>query len=64
PVKNEIAAVNNLWDKYVPALETGSIDPEVNVPKFLEELKAAGIDKVIAEKQEQLNEWAEKMGKK
>jgi len=64
PVKNEIAAVNNLWDKYVPALETGSIDPEVNVPKFLEELKAAGIDKIIAEKQKQLNEWAVKMGKK
>lgn len=64
PVKNEIAAVNNLWDKYVPALETGSIDPEVNVPKFLEELKAAGIDKIIAEKQSQLDAWAKKMGKK
>jgi putative aldouronate transport system substrate-binding protein len=64
PVKNEIAAVNNLWDKYVPALETGSIDPEVNVPKFLAELKAAGIDKIIAEKQSQLDAWAKKMGKK
>lgn len=63
PVKNEIAAINNLWDKYVPALETGSIDPEVNVPKFNQELKDAGIDKVIAEKQKQLSEWAQKMGK-
>ncbi len=63
PVKNEIAAVNNLWDKYVPALETGSIDPEINVPKFNEELKAAGIDKIIAEKQKQLSDWAAKMGK-
>lgn len=64
PVKNEIAAINNLWDKYVPALETGSIDPEINVPKFNEELKAAGIDKVIAEKQRQLDDWVAKMGKK
>ncbi|MHB1394183.1 MAG: ABC transporter substrate-binding protein [Clostridia bacterium] len=62
-VKSEIAAINNLWDKYVPALETGSIDPEKNVPKFLEEMKAAGIDKVIAEKQKQLDAWAKKVGK-
>ncbi len=63
PVKNEIAAVQNAWDKYVPALETGSIDPEQNLPKFLGELKAAGIDKVIAEKQKQLDEWRKKTGK-
>lgn len=63
PVKNEIAAINDVWSKYVPALETGSIDPEQNLPKFNAELKAAGLDKVIAEKQNQLNAWRSKMGK-
>ncbi|MDQ6420182.1 DUF3502 domain-containing protein [Paenibacillus sp. LHD-117] len=36
----------------------GTLDPEKNLPDFISKLKAAGIDKVIAEKQKQLDEWA------
>lgn len=64
PVKSQIAAINSLWDEYVPSLETGSVDPEEFLPKFIKELKAAGIDDVIAEKQKQLDKWAEEQGKK
>jgi putative aldouronate transport system substrate-binding protein len=55
PVKNEVAAVNNVINQYTGAIFTGSIDPEVAVPKFIAALKAAGSEKIIAEKQKQLD---------
>ncbi|CAK4842407.1 unnamed protein product [Aphanomyces euteiches] len=55
PVKNEIAAVNNVTAQYKPALTSGSIDPEKKIPEFAAKLKAAGIDRIIAEKQKQLD---------
>ncbi|MFE5323050.1 ABC transporter substrate-binding protein [Paenibacillus sp. NPDC056579] len=58
PVKTEIAAINNVVKQYAMGLETGTSDPDENLPKFNAALKAAGIDKVIAEKQKQLDEWA------
>ncbi|MFD0681113.1 MULTISPECIES: ABC transporter substrate-binding protein [unclassified Paenibacillus] len=58
PVKTEVAAVTNVVNQYKIGLETGTIDPEVNLPKFIAALKAAGIDKIVAEKQKQLDEWA------
>lgn len=57
-VKTEIAAVNNVVNQYKPALETGSVDPDKVLPDFIGKLKAAGIDKIIQEKQKQLDEWA------
>lgn len=64
PVKTEIAAVTNVFNEYSRPLETGSIDPAVKLPEFISKLKAAGIDKIIAEKQKQLDEWAKKKGLK
>ncbi|KKI92394.1 hypothetical protein WQ54_09465 [Bacillus sp. SA1-12] len=58
PVKTELAAINNVTTQYQRGLETGTLDPEVNLPKFLKALKDAGIDIVIEEKQKQLDEWA------
>jgi len=58
-VKTEIAALTAVGEQYRLALETGSVDPESILPRFLRSLKDAGIDKVIAEKQRQLDEWAE-----
>jgi putative aldouronate transport system substrate-binding protein len=58
PVKTEIAALTNVVNQYKMGLETGSLDPEVNLPKFIAALKSAGIDNVVAEKQKQLDEWA------
>ncbi|MBB3128192.1 putative aldouronate transport system substrate-binding protein [Paenibacillus rhizosphaerae] len=58
PVKTELAAIQNVVQQYSKALETGTLDPDVNLPKFNAALKSAGIDKVIAEKQRQLDAWA------
>ncbi len=56
-VQNEVAALTNVIAQYRGSLNSGSVDPEVYIPKFLEELEKAGIDKVIAEKQSQFDEW-------
>ncbi|WNS41828.1 ABC transporter substrate-binding protein [Paenibacillus sp. MMS20-IR301] len=63
PIKTEVSAVNNVINQYKVALETGSVDPEKILPQFNEKLKAAGIDKIIAEKQKQLDEWLAASGK-
>ncbi|MGO4272618.1 ABC transporter substrate-binding protein, partial [Paenibacillus sp. TAF58] len=57
-VKAEYAAVTNVVTQYKLPLETGSVDPEKVLPEFISKLKSAGIDKIIAEKQKQLDEWA------
>lgn len=58
-VQNEVTACANVVAKYGPALECGSLNPETTIPKFLDELKAAGADTIIAEKQKQLDAWLE-----
>lgn len=63
-VQTEYAAVSNVVTQYKLPLETGSVDPEKLLPEFIEKLKAAGIDKIIAEKQRQLDEWAKANGVK
>lgn len=57
-VKTEFAAVTNVLNQYKLALETGSVDPDKILPEFIAKLKSSGIDKIIAEKQKQLDEWA------
>ncbi|SDD04460.1 putative aldouronate transport system substrate-binding protein [Paenibacillus sp. UNCCL117] len=57
-VKAEYAAVSNVVTQYKLPLETGSVDPEKTLPEFISKLKSAGIDKIIAEKQKQLDAWA------
>ncbi|OUS71340.1 ABC transporter substrate-binding protein [Paenibacillus sp. MY03] len=57
-VKTEVAAVSNVVTQYRLPLETGSVDPAKMLPEFVEKLKSAGLDKIIAEKQKQLDEWA------
>lgn len=59
-VKTEIASVTNVVNQYVPGLDTGSVDPDKQLPEFISKLKAAGIDKIIAEKQRQLDAWVAK----
>ncbi len=58
-VKNEVAAVTNVMDQYQLGLETGTIDPETELPNFIQALQDAGIDAIIAEKQAQIDAWAE-----
>lgn len=56
-VMNEVTACKNVTSKYVNGLELGVLNPDETLPVFLEELKAAGIDTIIAEKQAQLDAW-------
>lgn len=58
PVKTEVAAVTSVYNQYKMALENGTVDPDKVLPQFIEKLKAAGIDKIVAEKQKQLDAWA------
>ena len=58
PVSTEIAAVNTVIEQYTPSLNCGAINPDEALPEFISALKAAGMDKIIAEQQKQLDEWA------
>ncbi|MFB9275747.1 ABC transporter substrate-binding protein [Cohnella cellulosilytica] len=55
PVKNEEAAIINIYEQYIDALFTGVADPAVKLPEFIDKMKKAGLDKVIAEKQKQVD---------
>lgn len=62
PVKNEYMACKNVSDQYRRAIGTGAVDPDEMIPEFIEKLKASGVDKIVAEKQRQLDEWAKTQG--
>lgn len=57
-VLNEVTACTNVKNKYWNGLLCGSLDPAVAIPQLNAELEANGIDRIIAEKQRQLDEWA------
>jgi putative aldouronate transport system substrate-binding protein len=57
PVKSEIAAVDNVNKQYVGALYTGTVDAEGYLQEFIQKQKEAGLDKIIAEKQKQLDAY-------
>lgn len=58
-------AVNScleIVNKYEDALLSGYLDPEEALPRFRSELKAAGIDDIVADKQAQLDAWLAQKG--
>ncbi len=57
PVKTEIAAATNVLNQFRVGLESGTLDPAKSFPEFNEKLKSAGLDKILAEKQRQYDEW-------
>jgi putative aldouronate transport system substrate-binding protein len=57
PVKTEIAALTAVNDQYGKLLDGGAIDPEKELKNYNDKLYAAGLKKVIDEKQKQLDEW-------
>lgn len=57
PVANEITACTNVIKEYAYGLEVGAVDVDEVLPKFQQALKDAGIDRVIEEKQKQIDEW-------
>jgi putative aldouronate transport system substrate-binding protein len=56
-VTNEVTAIVNVINQYLPGLITGTTDPAVELPNFVAKLKEVGMDKVIAVKQTQLDQW-------
>lgn len=56
-VKAEITELSNVYNQYKMTLETGAVDPVTVLPEFIAKLKAAGIEKVIAAKQQQFDAW-------
>ena len=56
-VTSQYAAVNNVIMQYYCGLDCGSVDPETTIPQFVQALKEAGIDDIIAEKQAQYDAW-------
>lgn len=56
-VSGELDEIQKAITKYVPILESGSVDLEKYYPEFLEALQRAGMDRVVADKQRQLDAW-------
>lgn len=57
PVKAEIGACANVENEFKYAVLSGAQPPESYLPRMLQQYKAAGIDRIIAEKQRQLAAW-------
>lgn len=61
-VKTEYTAVSNVNEKYLIAISLGVLDYDTYIEEYKAELKKAGNDIIIAEKQRQLDEWAKANG--
>lgn len=59
PVSSQVAGFRDILDEFGKALYTGSVDPDEYLPKLLEKLNDAGIQKVIDEMQKQVDVWKE-----
>ncbi|MDF2922485.1 MAG: hypothetical protein K0R57_1399 [Paenibacillaceae bacterium] len=64
PIKTELANLTTIEAEFSKALNTGAVDYNTYLPKFIEARKKAGVDKVIAERQKQLDDWLKANGKK
>lgn len=56
-VSGQYSAVQAVVTQYIPSINSGSVDPTQNLKDFNNDLKAAGIDDVIAANQAQFDEW-------
>lgn len=59
PVRNQLANCNSVYEEYVTTLLNGAYEGQTQnkYREFLDKLRAAGSDEVIAEKQRQVNAW-------
>lgn len=56
-VSTELAAMYNVKEEFWSPLMTGTVDPDQFLPKAIEKLKAAGLDKIMTEVQSQIDAW-------
>ncbi|MDR3146429.1 MAG: DUF3502 domain-containing protein [Treponema sp.] len=57
PVQTELASVSAVVKEYELSLSTGAVDPARVLPEFLDKLRGAGSERIIAEVQRQLDAW-------
>jgi len=57
-VANEVTAVQNVYNEYQASVEYGFVDPETGIAEMNEKMMSAGLQKIIDEKQAQLDAWA------
>ncbi len=62
-VSSELAAVQNVKEQFWSSLMTGTVDPETYLPQAIEKFNQAGLEKVMAEAQTQLDAWKAENGK-
>lgn len=58
-VKTQVASITAVFDQYMPALGSGSMDVEKALPEFINKLNKAGADDVMKEMQKQIDAWKE-----
>ena len=58
-ISDELNQISIVCQKYWSNLITGTVNPETELPKFLDELQMAGLDKVQEELQRQLDDFRE-----
>ncbi|NLE82730.1 MAG: ABC transporter substrate-binding protein, partial [Rhodococcus sp.] len=56
-VDSQVVALNNIADGMNRAILTGATDPTTAIPDYVDQLKAAGLDDVLAELQSQYDAW-------
>lgn len=56
-LSNELTALSNVREEYINSIVCGVADPDEIIPEMNEKLYKAGLQKVIDEKQRQLDEW-------
>ncbi|UKS24479.1 ABC transporter substrate-binding protein [Paenibacillus sp. HWE-109] len=56
-VKSELAQCASAISEYKAGLITGALDPDTALPKLNDKLKKAGMDKLLAEMQTQIDAW-------
>jgi putative aldouronate transport system substrate-binding protein len=54
-LRSEIAACNAVKARYAVDLVYGPEEPEVSIPRMMAELRAAGLDRIAAEAQRQID---------
>ena len=57
PVKNEMMAVQNISEEYCKGIFTGAYDPDKKIPEMLNKMRRAGMEKILAEMQKQIDKW-------
>ena len=60
PVETECLAIRSIIEEYRRELYTGTSDPDQVIPLMLNRMREAGLDRVLAELQRQLDDFIEK----